>query len=750
MSSDPLPDTSVHRLPLAWEVAPQSSAEAVPEHFISAQVPGAVQLDWARAHDWPPYWAAENFRAYDGLEDKFWIYRAVVPDLTPPFPGARLFFTSRGVDYRFEIHLGETVLHTQEGMFAPTEIELTSHACTGDVLQVVVHPAPKSCATPADRKQADHSCKPAVSYGWDFHPRLIPLGIWDETGLEWRQPTFFASAETHYTLSEDLTSADLRLHFSLDGEPGGHRVRWTLRAPCGRILFVHDNAKPGAGSTMASPALWWPHDQGEPALHTSTVELIDAGGEVVEARIQRLGFRRVRLVMAPGQWKFPRTFPKPRSHPPMTLEVNGHALFAKGANWVSPEIFPGLLRAETYREQLALVRGANLNLLRMWGGAPAQKEAFYDICDELGIMVWQEFPLSCNCYPDDPAYLEVLDRESRALILRLRPHASVVLWCGGNELFNAWSGMTDQSLPLRLLGRNCYDLDPSRPFLHTSPVDGVGHGHYVFRDPVTGEEAWALFQRAQNTAYCEFGVPGPAPLDVLREIIPAGELFPPAPGGAWEAHHAFGAWMKSSHLYLDVMEHYFGPAGSIEEIVARGQLLQCEGYKGLFEEARRQKLVASMAVCWCLNEPWPTAANLSLISWPSRPKPALAAVGEACRPLLASARISKFSWQEGEPFDPELWWLNDSPTETTPGPVQACVEAADGRRYPLLTWDGGTLSANTNLVGPRLRWIIPPLGGDLFFLVLDTPDNPAAASRYTLQFKPLPKETVANRTMNLA
>ncbi|MDR0352602.1 MAG: hypothetical protein LBI02_04375, partial [Opitutaceae bacterium] len=487
--------------------------------------------------------------------------------------------------------------------------------------------------------------------------------------------------------------------------------------------------------TIANPALWWPHDQGAPALHTSSVELLDAAGDVVDSRIQRIGFRAARLVMAPGQWQGRDAFPKTRSLPPFTLEINGRPVFAKGANWVGPEIFPGLVTRETCDALLGLARGANLNLLRLWGGAPAQKDFFYERCDELGIMVWQEFPLACNRYPDDPAYLRVLDRESRSLIARLKPRPSVVLWCGGNELFNPWSGMTDQALPLRLLASNCYRLDPARPFLPTSPVEGVGHGHYVFRDPLTGAEAWALFQEARCTAYTEFGVPAPAPEALLREIIPEKEIFPPRRDGSWAAHHALGAWLDGSHLYPETLEHYFGPAETLAQLVERGQLLQSEGLKGLYEEARRQKPSASMALCWCFNEPWPAAANLSIVSWPARPKPALAAVAAACRPLLASARIRKFAWREGETLDAQLWWLNDSPEAIpAPGPIRPRIETGDGKSFELPAWDAGprVLAPGTNLAGPCLEWKIPPLSGSRLKLVLATPQCPAAESHYTL------------------
>lgn len=723
---------------LTWRVAPHATRVTEPVEWVPATVPGAVQLDWAHAQNWPAWWHGENVRAYDGLEDRFWTYETRIE-----FPALaadeRLFFVCGGVDYACEVLLNGNLLHAQAGMFTPIELELTGRAQPGDVLRVIVHPAPKSVPAPADRAQANRSCKPAMSYGWDFHPRLIPLGIWQDTRLAIQPASFLRDAQVDYVLHDDCTRAELTAEISVDHPAAASRLRWIFSAPDGTELFRRETTGLETGhtftATVATPALWWPHDHGKPALHTSTLELFDEAGRVLDHRVQRVGFRTVRLVMAPDQWNWPDVFPKSRSRPPVTLEVNGRRIFAKGANWVSPEIFPGLLSRETYVPLLHLARDSHMNLLRLWGGAPAQKEAFYELCDELGLMVWQEFPLACNRYPDDDAYLRVLDQESRSLIARLRPHACVVLWCGGNELFNNWSGMTDQSLPLRLLASNCYQLDPARPFLPTSPVDGVGHGHYIFRDPDTGEEACQQFQKSRCTAYTEFGVPGPASVELLREIIPENELFPPRPGGAWQAHHAFGAWMKNSHLYPEVLEHYFGASRNLEELVARGQLLQSEGYKGLYEEARRQKPDASMALCWCFNEPWPTAANLSLVSWPARPKPALAAVAAACRPLLASARIRKFEWNEDEVFDPELWWLNDAPTESSPGAIEASVETADGRVIPLLVWDGGPLVADTNLAGPKLHWILPDLGGGLFTLVLATPARPDAASRYTLRFR---------------
>lgn len=737
----------MQRLALIWEVGFHKNRDDEPEEWIAAQVPGAVQLDWASDKGWPPYWKGDHFRDYAWMEDVYWTYRAQI-NADIPSPTERLILVCGGVDYRFQVVASGQVLHDQEGMFTPFEVDLTAHA--GSEVRLTVFPAPKSTANPT-RDQANRSCKPAVSYGWDFHPRLIPLGIWEETWLELRPSAYLDRVETDYRLAGDFSQAEVILNLAWTGKPGGS-IRWTVLDPAGEACFEREG-NAGLSSLSAiveAPQLWWTHDQGKPALYRSEVEWLDDNGETVRVCHQAIGFRRVRLVMAEGAWEKPDQFPKSRSNPPITLELNGRRIFCRGSNLVNPEVFPGSVDNGTYRELLRLARDANWNLLRCWGGAGINKESFFDLCDELGILIWQEFPLACNLYPDDEAYLRVLDQESRSIIRRLKGHPSVALWCAGNELFNVWSGMTDQSLPIRLLNRNCYDLDPERPFLPTSPIMGMGHGHYVFRDPGNGQEAFEVFQKASATAYTEFGCPGPASVETLESFLPPEDLFPPRPGTAWESHHALGAWMPESHLYINVIEYYCGPSGTLAELVEKGQLLQAEGYKGLFEEARRQKPVSSMALNWCLNEPWPCAANNSLLCWPAQPKPAYFAVSAACRPVLASARICKFLWKEGDIFDPEIWLLSDAPVPVAPGRLEAWLHGGE-EKLSLLNWDFSEIPPNENLAGPRARIVLPPWQSGRITLHLRVVDRPELNSEYHLVYHgALRRESSdAPRIMNL-
>ncbi len=714
--------------------------------WVPARVPGAVQLDWARAKAIPDFRYGGNVVLWSGLDEWHWTYRAVVEDWVELSEGESLFLILEGVDYACEVFLDGFLLARREGMQKSLEIPLENiDVGNSSELRIHILPAPKSKSEPKGRKQANQSCKPAVAYGWDFHPRLIPLGLWKDVYFEARACCHFSiSPEIDYALNEDLggLSGCLRVHLTEIVEPG-MEIDWMLRRPDQSVF--HSITVPVDQSFVEVPFsmdlneddLWWPHDQGYPTLFESHVELKSRDGQVLDASDWMIGFRRIRLVMAENEWQYPEAFPKSRSRPPMTLEVNGRRLFAKGSNWVCPDVFPSEVTVDRYARLLEEVRQANMNFIRVWGGSAAPPNAFYELCDEKGIMLWQEFPLACNTYTGSSEYLRVLDQESIALIERLRRHPSLVLWCGGNELFNAWSGMTDQALALRLLNRNTFDADPTRPFLPTAPIEGMGHGHYLFCDTETGEEAWSMFQRSDCSAYSEFGCPAPPSVEALRQFIPESELWPPERGTSWETHHAFFSWQEDSWLHIDVIDRYFGPSSSLDELVERGQLLQALGFQGLFEEARRQKPRSSMALNWCFTEPWPCAANNSLIAWPEEPKPALKCVAAACRPILASARLRKLRWSEGELFDPELWLLNDSPDAREAVQVNAIL-LVEGNRRLLASWQSESLRPSENQQGPRVQCRLPELPSARFEFVLEVDGFAEWNSSYTL-LKALPQ-----------
>lgn len=659
------------------------------EEFFPATVPGNVQMDYA-AHigilDNIQF--SKNVAELEKVENSTWEYVTQL-DFEKE-NDEQVWFIAEGIDYSFDILIDGVKLFSQEGMYTPVKLDITDIAKVGSELKVVIHPHPKASGGVArTRTEAAQSCKPPVHYEWDWNPRLLISGFWLPAFIETRKKDYIRSCEAFYELSLDTRTA--KVHFEIDAD---EPVIITLTDPFNNVVYEGTQTD----FSIKNVELWWCNGQGEPNLYTWTATTRS------DMKTGEIGFRTIKLVQNTGTEGEPKSFPKGQYASPITIELNGRRIFCKGSNFVNADIFNANTTKEQNLELVMAAKKANMNIFRMWGGAGLAKPEFYEYCNIYGILVWQEFPLACNNYVATPHYLDVLKQEATSIVKTLRHHPCIALWCGGNELFNGWSMMTDQSLALRLLDKICYEEDPNTAFIMTSPRVGMAHGGYVFREE-DGKEVYGIFQNAHNTAYTEFGVPSIAPVEQLRKIIPEDELFPMKPTDAWVWHHGFEAWGSQRWACLDVLNHYFKEFDSIEEVVECSQWLQCEGYKAIFEEGRRQWPYCSMTINWCFNEPWITAANNSIISYPNLKKPAYYAVKDSLRPVMASARFKKFTWNNGELLSFELWYHNDSPNKAS-DTIVASVELGD-KTYELLTWKTDVVQSNQNKMGPTVNFILP-------------------------------------------
>lgn len=684
---------------LNWKLRYETEKEY--GEYFDATVPGNAQHDYASHYNLPDYKWSDNYKKYKFLEDYAWRYKAKLPKVAGDF-------VCVGIDYDYVIFIDGKEVYRYEGMFKDVRIPIKS---TDLEIEIFIKPIPKRKGADEGRHEADNVCKPPVAYGWDWHPRLIPSGIWQEAFVETerRITEFFVT----YRLSDDFKTAFVKVRAC---ESGGESVAFTLSDMQGNVIFSDKTDSNGNLSfTVENPNLWWCNEQGEQYLYTAVAQI---SGDV---KTKKIGFRRTRLIPREKNWDIDN-FPFTQAVPPITLELNGKTVFCKGSNFVNPEIFTGLMNEETYRPLIQLAKENHFNMFRCWGGAPVNKESFFDLCDEMGIMVWQEFPLACNCYKDDEHYLEVLNSESKAIINRVKQHACLVLWCGGNELYTGGSSMTEQFKALRLLNSNCFTLDCDTPFINTSPILGMRHGHYVFRYP-GGEECLHGFQRVKATAYTEFGSPAASDFEYLKTFIPKEDLVIPTNQDSWIAHHGLRAWEKASWLHQDIVEYYFGTCTDLNDLIIKGQIIQEAGYKGMFEEARRQKPYCNMVLNWCYNEPWPTAANNSLVNYPARAKGVLKSVGVSLRNKLLSARVEKFTWHEGEYFKAQIFILNDSIHESIKAGKMKVKVALNGDVIDALTWEYPECAPDTNIEGPTVSVMLPHYKSGIFRLVLEGEDE---------------------------
>ncbi len=693
--------------------------EGVGERF-PATVPGDIQKDYAKFKNFPNHNIGLNFKLFDATEDAAWIYSAKIDYKKSD---NKVFFVTDGIDYECELYINHKKLFYHEGMFEGFEVDITNALCEGEnEIRVRILPPPKCCELILrGRDQAAESVKPPASYGWDWHPRLIPSGIWNGAYIDFRDGMHLGDVEVKYTLAEDYSSAT---------------VTYTAESEAATVLRIFDadgfpvGESEGGEIVVKDPKLWWCRGQGEPYLYSYEV----TNGS--ETKRGKLGFRRVCLSVNEGTWQEPSKFPKSRSNPPITMTINGRKIFCKGSNFVEPDIFTGNVTDDHYESLVRLAHDANMNIFRMWGGGGLQKDIFYDLCDEYGIMVWQEFPLACNAYPDKPDYLAVLEQEARAIVKKMRRHPSTVLYCGGNELFNSWSRMTDQSHALRLLNAICYEMDRNIPFLMTSPVMGMAHGGYRFFIAGLGD-VFEIFNNSSCTAYTEFGVPSFTDYEILKKEVPESDLIFPTDNELWREHHAFpmhgigGGWGN-----IDLIKRYFPNVKTTEECCYYSNWMQCAGYKAIFEEARRQKPHCSMAVNWCYNEPWRTYANNSILMYPDLPKQSYYAVAESLRDVCPSARSNKFDYVGGEIYTAELWLLNDSP-DTVCDSMNVYIEI-EGEKHYIMKWESIFCSANENARGHIIQFKLPiDAETDHFKVIVETENH--GMSEYKLCYKPLVK-----------
>ncbi|MBO5285270.1 MAG: hypothetical protein J6B16_00045 [Clostridia bacterium] len=631
-----------------------------------ATVPGCVQKDYANAYEFGNWFYSDNVKKFDGLEDNYWTYETTVP--AKKRDDQNLFFIAEGIDYAYDITLNNKLIYTYTGMFTPAKINL-DNAKHGDVLKVIIHPAPKHDLSdePNDpnvkrynlpRSEADRAFKPAMQYGWDCHPRLITQGIYKDAYFYLRDSLYIDDANISYRVVGDILDGSALVDVKITTDTNINDLIYELKLN-GTLVYTSNTP-----NFTFKADLWYPTGYGKQVIYDLIIKPV--GNSSTPLFSKKIGFRKAQLIMNDGAWKKtqggPYGYPLSRAPHPFQLVINDKKVFAKGSNWVSPEVFLSDITRERVAELFTLAKECNMNVLRMHGGSAVCSDFLFEIADELGIMVWQEFPLACNTYDGDE-YLKVLDRESSYIIKSLKHHPSIILWCGGNELFNDWSGMTDESLALRTLNKNCLENDPYTPFIPTSPVNGVSHGHYTFKNTWTKEtsaEVMTRYNSSRNTGYVEYGVPALSSYETLQKIIPADELeaFDRTP--AWLTHHAFDVFLPHSWGDKDTINEYFGEQETLSNYIQMGQMMQSIGLGYIFEEARRQAPYCAWALNWDFNDSWPSAANLSIIEYPAKPKKAYYRVKEALEGITASLRHDKFTYNLSDTFFGEVFILNDT------------------------------------------------------------------------------------------
>ena len=629
---DTAPSVVETRLDRGWEFRRVGDSTWYP-----GTVPGTVHTDLLAAGRIPDPFSGDNETRLQWIEREDWEYRTrfVVPDTQT---GVHRELVFDGLDTYADVRLNDDLVLDGDNMFRTWTVDVTDQLRPGqNQLDIVFHspiervlpildtmpyrlPQGNDAGDPPTRM---FTRKAAYHYGWDWGARFVTSGIWRPVTLRtWRAARIADAWYRVHALTDSLAVIAAHVEIVADRADA---ARLTIRSPGARFRAVSRSVAVQPGTTSVDlevpiqhPRRWWPRGYGEPYLYEVVAE-VEAGG-LGDARHDRIGLRTLKVVTEPDSMG--ESF---------YVRVNGVPIFARGANYIPQDQFTPRVTPERYRALFEDVAAANMNMLRVWGGGIYEENRFYDLADEYGVLIWQDFMFAIAMFPGDSAFLANVDAEAVDNVRRLRNHPSLALWCGNNEIDEAWHNWgwprdyhytTRQAAQVwgtyerifdGILPRVVATLDSGRFYWPSSPSIGWGHPESMTQGDAHywgvwhGGRPFESFEEFLPRFMSEFGfeaIPSMRTIDEFaapsdqRLDSPVMGVHQKAPGG-------------NDRIRTYMRDWYREPA-DFGALVYQSQLLQADAYRIAWESERRAMPRTMGTLYWQLDDTWP------VISWSSR------------------------------------------------------------------------------------------------------------------------------------
>jgi beta-mannosidase len=604
-----------------------------------AEVPGCVHTDLLNNGVIEDPFYRDNEKKLQWIEKTGWRYRCIFNADQGLLKKRHIEICFHGLDTYARVYLNGSPLLEADNMFRRWNADIKPLLKEGENILIIDFLSPVEHALPGWRALGYElpggprvmTRKAAYHFGWDWGPRLVAPGIWRPVVINaWDT----ARIDSLQIIQDDITRDRALLTAVFEIRCASRTDAVLTIEDLGRMKCLNRAAVrlvPGTNRVSFSfeidnPRLWWTNGLGEPFLYRFEGRLT-MDNRLIDRVHRKTGLRTVELVTE-----------KDEKGESFYFKLNGRPLFIKGANYIPMDSFLNRVTEAKYRALVNAAADAHMNMLRVWGGGVYENDAFYDLCDEAGILVWQDFMFACAMYPGDAKFLENVRREAADNVKRLRHHACIALWCGNNEISEAWHNWGWQTpfngnpeLKARIwesYGRLFHEIlpgvvakyDSGRAYWPSSPKFGrgsrrglyEGDSHYwgVWHDG----EPFEKYKEKTGRFMSEYGFQSFPGLQTIKRFTEPGDRA--VDSEVMKAHQKHPG---GNELIRDYMaRHYDIPAG-FERFVYLSQLLQAEGMKLGIEAFRRAKPYCMGSLYWQLNDCWP-AVSWSGIDYYGNPK----------------------------------------------------------------------------------------------------------------------------------
>jgi beta-mannosidase len=468
--------------------------------------------------------------------------------------------------------------------------------------------------------------KAQCQFGWDWAPALPGCGIWQSVRIEGFSLARLKNIHIR-TVDADSAMADVKVSVQVEKFVNNLPVvcKLTVFEPTGDAVseaeldFSDGNKNVSAVLKIKKPMLWQPAGYGDQPIYNLRAELV-CDNQIAEISEKSFGIRTIQLNQAPDELGSPFQF-----------IVNNQPIYVRGAAWIPASLFIGSTTDGNYEKLLGAAKEANINMLRVWGGGIYETETFYNLCDRLGIMVWQDFTFACAYYPDRSWFTDMIKTEAAQNITRLRNHPSLVLWCGNNEIdwlvssscLNKGKKFYGREIYHKILPRIVHELDPDRDYITSTPLGPGKNPNDSSTGTVHQWNIWSGLEPSDNYItspqqtprfVAEFGFQALPDRKTLQSFLPNEKLHPASE--SIERHNYQPGGTARIQYYINEL---FRPPANVEELIYLSQVTQARAIRKNIEHLRSNSRINSGALYWQFNDCCPSI-SWSCIDYRLRPK----------------------------------------------------------------------------------------------------------------------------------